>query len=137
MPEWTSPIIAALAVFFGLGVNLVLAGKMVGRVTEGLANLSAAVVTLTGRVDQFEDEVEGEAQLRSSFETRLHAVEKGIDVFWGVRDQLNRMDAAGEVEGRHTREKLDSLARSLSGIERQMATISKEGLGYRPGRDAT
>lgn len=159
MPEWISPALSALTVLFGLGINLFLAGRMVSKVTEGLAHLSAAVAKLTKDTDErfekvataraeraekidkrFEDlgdEVADEAGRRAGFEQRLGQVEDAAKVMWDVRDKLTGLIAGNDVHEQYRRDKWDKLEREVAGVSRQLGTIAAKGLEYRPGKDTT
>ena len=128
MPSWLVPaIVSATGVAIVVVVNLLLIGKWVGNITAAQTNLLALVGELKRRLDDFESEVESEAGHRAAFAVRMDNAEKAAEALWGVRDKLTALQAAGEVEGRHTREKLDSLSRDMGGIQRHLANMIAAG----------
>lgn len=146
MSPWLPVIISGLMGVVTVAANLVLLGRWSGTTSAAINNLVSAnsrlekrVNDLEGgvekrvsdlaeavgrRVSAFEEEVEGQAALRSEFSNRLQATEKMAETFWAVRDQITAMRAAGEVEQRYSRETLDRLTREVGGIHRAIANMT-------------
>ena len=130
MPVWLVPTIAStMGVAIVVVVNLLLIGRWVGSMTAAQTGLASLVSDLKRRLDEFEREVEAEASHRAAFAVRMENAEKAAEALWGVRDQLTAMRAAGEVEDRYTKQKLDKLDREVSGINRSVASLMNAASG--------
>ncbi|OJU09725.1 MAG: hypothetical protein BGN86_14495 [Caulobacterales bacterium 68-7] len=125
VPVWLVPtIVSTMGVAIVVVVNLLLIGRWVGSITAAQASLASLVSDLKRRLDDFEQEVETEASHRAAFAARMENAEKAAAALWSVRDQLTAMRAAGEVEDRYTKQKLDKLDRDVSGINQALASLT-------------
>lgn len=130
MSPWVPVAISAFFGLITLAANLLMLGRWAGSTSKAIENLATIVAKLEKRVEEFETEIEGEASLRADFATRMIAAEKVAETFWTLRDQIIAMRAAGEVEQKYSREKLDALGRSIGQIQRQLGNLAtgKNGL---------
>lgn len=127
LSQWVGIGISVLVMLGGTAVNLFIMGRFVGQWSEAMKNVAATVAKVEDRLEN----VEGEAGKVPLLEQRMAGAEAAVSRFWEMRDEFTAMRVTVEQEGKHSRERLDSVARSLSVIERQMANmVTTKGTGF-------
>jgi len=122
--DWTGVAISAAVVLGGLAVNLFVIGRFIGQWGEAMKNTTTTlkkVEETLHEVGEAAEQTSGKVQL---LDARVKVTEAAADKFWEMRDAFIRMTTTMEIEGKQQREKLDSIARGQSVIERQLANIA-------------
>lgn len=124
--QWVGPAISVLVMLGGTAVNLFIIGRFIGQLSETVRNVTATVSKVEARLE----EIGQETDKIPLIDQRLSVVEIATSKFWEMRDEFTAMRVTVEQEGRHSREKLDSLARGQSVIERQLANLVTSKAGF-------
>lgn len=130
-PMWISIGISLLAVLVGTATNLFVIGRFFGRWSETTKNITATLEKVERRLEDVEGKAEEGDSQRLLMDGRLKIVEGGVDRFWQMRDEFVTMRTTVEINGKHQNEKLESLGRSVSVIERQIGNlVSTRAAGF-------
>lgn len=127
---WISIAISVLVVLIGTATNLFVIGRFFGRWSATTQNITATLEKVERRLEDVEGRAEEGDSERRLMDGRLKIVEGGVDRFWEMRDEFVTMRTTIEIEGKHSREKLESVSRSVSGIERQLANLVSTRSGF-------
>lgn len=128
--QWIGIAISVFVMLGGTAVNLFIIGRFVGQWSEALKNITSTLAKVESRVEELgerSDETEGK---RALMDARLTNVESGVDKFWAMRDEFVTMRTTVEINGKHQAEKLESVARSVSVIERQIGNLVSGKAGF-------
>jgi len=129
-PQWIGIAVSVAVVLGGTAVNLFIIGRFVGQWSEAMKNIVATLSKVETRLEEVDDRAEVTESKRTLMEARLGHVEGGVDRFWEMRDEFVTMRVTVEQQGKHSSEKLDSLARSYGVIERQLANLVSTRSGF-------
>ena len=121
--EWWAFGLTVIAMLAGTAVNVFLVGRWIGASTAQISSLASTQDDHADRIEALERSRQTEAAAREAVIERLKRAEEAAQVLWRVRDDFVAMKAASEVENRHTREKLEAVARSQAEIARQLANM--------------
>ncbi len=128
--SWIGIAISAAVMLSGTAINLFIVGRFVGQWSEAMKNIASTLSKVEQRIEEVEgqaDKTEGERRLMDG---RLGNVETGLDKFWTLRDEFVTMRTTVEINGKHQSEKLDSVSRSVSVIERQIGNLVSSRSGF-------
>ena len=128
--QWIGIAISVAVMLSGTAVNLFIVGRFVGQWSEAMKNIAATLAKVEQRIEEVEgqaDKTEGERRLMDG---RLGNVETGLDKFWTLRDEFVTMRTTVEINGKYQSEKLDSVSRSVSVIERQIGNLVSSRSGF-------
>ena len=128
--SWIGIAISAAVMLSGTAINLFIVGRFVGQWSEAMKNIASTLSKVEQRIEEVEgqaDKTEGERRLMDG---RLGTVETGLDKFWTLRDEFVTMRTTVEINGKHQSEKLESLGRSVSVIERQIGNLVSTRSGF-------
>lgn len=128
--QWVSIALTVLVVLGGTAVNLFILGRVIGRWGEAMANLGKTLDGVEQRVEDVEEHTAKNATKIGLIDQRLVAAEQVAQKFWEMRDEFTAMRVTVESEGRHARDKMDGIGRSISVIERQMANLVTTRAGF-------
>ena len=121
--NWIGIAISVLIMLGGTAVNLFIIGRFVGQWGEAMKNIAKTLQQVEIRVEHVEDKADATETKRSLMDQRLGTAEQATAKFWEMRDEFTAMRVTVEQEGKHAREKLDSVGRSISVIERQLGNL--------------
>jgi hypothetical protein len=121
--SWIGIAISVVVMLSGTAANLFIIGRFVGQWGEATKNIATTLSKVERRVEDVESSGEKTESERRLMDGRLKNAESGVDRFWEMRDEFVTMRTTVELEGKHSREKLDSVSRSVSVIERQIANL--------------
>lgn len=130
MSNWIGVAVSVLVMLGGTAVNLFILGRFVGQWSEAMKNIVATLARVERRVEQAEEHGEATASKVGLMDQRLITTEEATSKFWLMRDEFTAMRVTVEQEGKHARDKLDSVGRSISVIERQMASWLTTRVGF-------
>lgn len=128
--QWIGVAISVLVVLSGLAANLFIIGRFVGQWSETMRSIAKTLAQVEARVEDVEDGREDASRRISLMDQRLGVTEQAASKFWEMRDEFTTLRVTVEQEGKHSREKLDSMARSFSVIERQLANLVTTRSGF-------
>jgi DNA anti-recombination protein RmuC len=126
LSQWAGVAISVVGMLGITAANLFFMGRFVGQWSEAMKNIVATIAKVEERVEA----VEEQAMEVPLIDHRLAAAEAAISRFWELRDEFTALRVTVEQQGQHSREKLDSLARGQSVIERQMANLFNTRAGF-------
>ena len=118
--NWVGIGISVLVMLGGTAVNLFIIGRFVGQWGESMRNIAETLKKVEDRVE----EVGEHGEQIPLLDQRLTAAEVAVAKLSGMSDQIVRLTTTIEIDGKHSREKLDSVGRSIAVIERQLANIA-------------
>lgn len=133
--QWVAVALSVLVVLGGTGLNLFVIGRFIGQWSTALVRVSDDLTKIENRMGEVEDRADATEKRVLTLQGELNVVNKAMDQFWELRDAFMKLSGVLELTSKHTGEQLDGLKRGQAVIERQLATIAKEGLHYRPGAD--
>jgi uncharacterized protein YoxC len=128
--QWIGIAISVFVMLGGTAVNLFIIGRFVGQWSEAMKNIATTLSKVEERVEATEEQGDTIAAKVGLMDQRLMTAEQAASKFWEMRDEFTRMTVTIEQEGKHSREKLDSLARGQSVIERQLANLVTSKSGF-------
>jgi hypothetical protein len=123
---WIGIGISILTVLGGSAVNLFIIGRFIGRSDEAMKNVASTLEKVEGRVE----EVAVLADKVPLLDQRLTATEVAVAAVAGMKEQITRLTTTIEIDGKHSREKLEGVSRSISVIERQLANLVTTRAGF-------
>jgi len=102
-----------------------------------MRNIASALSKVEDRVDEVDTRVghvgegaEVTANRLALVDQRLVITEQAASKFWEMREEFIAMRVTVEIEGKRSSEKLDSVGRSISVIERQMGNLVASRSGF-------
>lgn len=128
--QWIGIAISVVVMLGGTAVNLFIIGRFVGQWGEAMKNIAGTLTKVELRIEQVESSGEKTESERRLMDGRLRNVESGVDRFWEMRDEFVTMRTTVELEGKHSREKMESVGRSVSVIERQIGNLVSTRAGF-------
>lgn len=128
--QWIGISMSVLIMLGGTAVNLFIIGRFIGQWGEAMKNIAKTLANVELRVETTEDKAEATAAKVGLIDQRLITTEQAASKFWEMRDEFTAMRVTVESEGRHSREKLDSVSRSISVIERQLGNLVSTKAGF-------
>lgn len=137
-PSWIGIAVSVLIMLGGTAVNLFIIGRFVGQWGEAMKNIAKTLERVEVRVEDVEALADSTETKGGLMEARLVNVESGVDRFWQMRDEFVTMRTTVEINGKHQSEKLESVGRSISVIERELGSLvgSKAGFTVLSNEDA-
>jgi hypothetical protein len=123
---WIGIGISILTVLGGSAVNLFIIGRFIGRSDEAMKNVASTMEKVEGRVE----EVAVLADKVPLLDQRLTATEVAVAAVAGMKEQITRLTTTIEIDGKHSREKLEGVSRSISVIERQLGNLVTTRAGF-------
>lgn len=129
-PQWISVVVAALVMLGGTAINLFIIGRFVGQWSEAMKHLSGTLDRVEARVEAAETQGAMTATEVGRIDARVKITEAVAEKFWEMRDAFIRMTTTLEIEGKQQREKMDSIARGQSVIERQLGNLVASKAGF-------
>jgi hypothetical protein len=123
---WIGIGISILTVLGGSAVNLFIIGRFIGRSDEAMKNVASTLEKVEGRVE----EVAVLADKVPLLDQRLTATEVAVAAVAGMKEQITRLTTTIEIDGKHSREKLEGVSRSISVIERQLGNLVTTRAGF-------
>lgn len=121
--QWVGIAVSVLVMLGGTAVNLFIIGRFVGQWGEAMKNIAKTLQQVEIRVETVEDKADATETKRSLMDQRLVTAEMATAKFWEMRDEFTAMRVTVEQEGKHARDKLESVGRSISVIERQLGNL--------------
>lgn len=128
--NWIGIAISVVVMLGGTAVNLFIIGRFVGQWGEAMKNIAKTLQQVEVRVESVEDKADATETKRSLMDQRLGTAEAAAAKFWEMRDEFTAMRVTVEQEGKHQRDKLDSVSRSISVIERQLGNLFTSRAGF-------
>lgn len=128
--QWIGIAISVLIMLGGTAVNLFIIGRFVGQWGEAMKNIAKTLEKVEDRVESVEAQGDQSAARLGLFDQRLITTEQATSKFWEMRDEFTAMRVTVEQQGKQSSEKLESLARSYSVIERQLANLVSTHSGF-------
>jgi len=128
--QWVGIAISVLVMLGGTAVNLFIIGRFVGQWGEAMKNIAKTLQQVETRVESVEEKTDATESKRTVMDQRLVTAEQATAKFWEMRDAFTSMQKTVEIEGKHAREKMDSVGRSISVIERQLANLVSTRAGF-------
>jgi hypothetical protein len=128
--NWVGIAISVLVMLGGTAVNLFIIGRFVGQWSEAMKNIASTLQKVEAQAEAVQDQADGTDGRLQLIDQRLGVAEAATAKFWEMRDAFTRMTVTIESEGKHSREKLESLARGQSVIERQLANLVSAKGGF-------
>lgn len=128
--QWVGIAVSVLVMLGGTAVNLFIIGRFVGQWGEAMKNIAKTLEKVEGRVEHVETDHELTAAKVGLMDQRLIATEQATSKFWEMRDEFTSMRTTVEIEGKHQRETLDSVGRSIAVIERQLGNLVSSKAGF-------
>lgn len=129
-PVWVSIAISVVVVLIGTATNLFVIGRFFGRWSATTQNITSTLEKVERRLEDVEERSDASESKRALMDARLTNVEGGVDRFWQMRDEFVTMRTTVEINGKHQNEKLESLGRSVSVIERQIGNLVSSRAGF-------
>jgi len=128
--QWIGIAVSVLVMLGGTAVNLFIIGRFVGQMSESMRNTT----TTLGKIEERLEEVDGAgtetAKQVGLMDQRLKVAETATGEFWKMRDAFTELKTTVEIEGKHARDKLDSVGRSIGVIERQLGNLVSSKGGF-------
>ena len=128
--QWIGIAVSVLVMLGGTAVNLFIIGRFVGQMSESMRNTT----TTLGKIEERLEEVDGAgtetAKQVGLMDQRLKVAETATVEFWKMRDAFTELKTTVEIEGKHARDKLDSVGRSIGVIERQLGNLVSSKGGF-------
>jgi hypothetical protein len=121
--QWIGIAVSVLVMLGGTAVNLFIIGRFVGQWGEAMKNIAVTLKKVEERVEEVDGRASATETKRSLMDQRLSTAEVAAGKFWEMRDEFTAMRVTVEQEGRHQREKLESVVRSIGVIERQLGNL--------------
>lgn len=128
--QWVGIAVSVLVMLGGTAVNLFIIGRFVGQWGEAMKNIAKTLEKVEGRVEHVETDHELTAAKVGLMDQRLITTEQATSKFWEMRDEFTSMRTTVEIEGKHQRETLDSVGRSIAVIERQLGNLVSSKAGF-------
>lgn len=128
--QWIGIAVSVLVMLGGTAVNLFIIGRFVGQWGEAMKNIASTLAKVEERIETAETQGDDTAAKVGLIDQRLITAEQAAGKFWEMRDEFTAMRVTVEQEGKHSREKLDSLARGQGVIERQLANLVTSKAGF-------
>lgn len=128
--SWIGIAISVVVMLSGTAVNLFIIGRFVGQWGEAMKNIAATLAKVEEQVEVVGQQADETETKRALMDARLTNVESGVDKFWAMRDEFVTMRTTVEINGKHQSEKLESLSRSVSVIERQIGNLVSSRAGF-------
>ena len=129
-PSWIGIAISVLVMLGGTAVNLFIIGRFVGQWGEAMKNIAATLAKVEHRIEEIGVQGDAVDNKQGLMEARLVSVESGVDRFWKMRDEFVTMRTTVELVGKHQADKLESVSRSISVIERQLGSLVGSKAGF-------
>ena len=124
--QWVGIAVSVLVMLGGTAVNLFIIGRFVGQWGEAMKNIAVTLKKVEERVEEVGEQTAEVALI----DQRLTAAEVAVARLSGMSDQIVRLTTTVEIDGKHSREKLDSVSRSISVIERQLGNLVSTRAGF-------
>lgn len=128
--QWIGIGISVVVMLGGTAVNLFIIGRFVGQWSEAMKNIAKTLAKVEARVEEVGEDSEATSKQVGLIDQRLITAEQAASKFWEMRDEFTAMRVTVEQEGKHSREKLDGLARGQSVIERQLGNLVSSRAGF-------
>lgn len=128
--QWVGIAVSVLVMLGGTAVNLFIIGRFVGEWGATMKNIASTLSKVEKRVETVEDKADATETKRSLMDQRLGTAEQATAKFWEMRDEFTAMRVTVEQEGKHARDKLDAVSRSISVIERQLGNLVSTRTGF-------
>jgi hypothetical protein len=121
--QWVGIAISVLVMLGGTAVNLFIIGRFVGQWGEAMKNIAKTLQQVELRVESVEDKADITESKRTVMDQRLITAEQAADKIWEMRDAFTALRVTVEQGSKHQTDKLDSVVRSISVIERQLGNM--------------
>lgn len=128
--QWIGIAVSVLVMLGGTAVNLFIVGRFVGQWGEAMKNIAKTLERVEARVEDVEHAGELTAAKATLLDQRLVTNEEAVSKFWEMRGEFIALRTTVEIEGKHQREGLVSLGRSIAVIERQLGNLVSSRAGF-------